>query len=69
MTITYTGHVSKARLSAFSRLLFYWKGSIYKLMYKEMLIFCTLYAILSFIYRLALNNDQRRSVIVIHVHA
>lgn len=60
MTITYTGHVANARLCAFSKLLFYWKGSIYKLMYKEMAIFCGLYITLSLIYRNFLDQNQRR---------
>ncbi|KAK2159782.1 hypothetical protein LSH36_146g01058 [Paralvinella palmiformis] len=60
MTITYTGRVANARLGSFSRLLFHWRGSIYKLMYKEMVIFCILYATLSLIYRLALTEDHKR---------
>ena len=60
MTITYTGKVANARLGGFSRLLLYWKGSIYKLMYKEMILFCGLYAVLSLVYRLALHERQKR---------
>ena len=45
---------------AFSRLLFYWKGSIYKLIYKEMIVFCLLYATLSLNYRFILREDQKR---------
>ena len=45
---------------AFSRLLFYWKGSIYKLIYKEMIVFCLLYATLSLNYRFILTEDQKR---------
>jgi predicted membrane chloride channel (bestrophin family) len=62
MTVTYTGRVANANLCAFSRLLFHWKGSIYKLVYKEMIIFCLLYSVLSVLYRFALNEDQKRSV-------
>jgi len=60
MTITYTGRVANARLGGFSRLLLFWKGSIYKLMYKEMLIFCLIYLLVSIIYRLALSQQQMR---------
>jgi len=63
MTVTYTGQVANANLCVFSRLLIHWKGSIYKLMYKEMLIFCILYAKLSLLYRLGLTDDQKRSVV------
>lgn len=60
MTITYTGQVANARLFAFSRLLFFWKGSIYKLMYKEILIFITLYTTCSLVYRFALVEAHKR---------
>ncbi len=52
--------VANARLCAFSRLLFYWKGSVYKLMYKEMAIFMVLYTILSLVYRFALHESAKR---------
>ena len=66
MTITYTGRVANANLFVFSRLLVHWKGSIYKLVYKEMLIFCVLYAMLSLTYRIALTDDQKRYVALFH---
>ena len=47
---------------AFSRLLFYWKGSIYKLIYKEMIVFCCLYASLSLNYRFVLADDHKRFI-------
>ena len=64
MTITYTGRVANANLFVFSRLLVHWKGSIYKLVYKEMLIFCVLYAMLSLTYRIALDSDQKQYVVL-----
>ena len=64
MTITYTGRVANANLCVFSRLLIHWKGSIYKLMYKEMVIFCILYAVLSLTYRIALTEEQKRYVTI-----
>ena len=60
MTVTYTGKVANARLCAFSRLLFYWRGSIYKLVYKEMLIFMGLYALFSLLYRFAMRSAEKR---------
>jgi len=60
MTVTYSGQVAIARLCAFSRLLFYWRGSIYKLVYKEMLIFISLYATCSMMYRFALDESRKR---------
>jgi hypothetical protein len=51
MTVSYTLRVAEARFGAFSGLLFHWRGSIYKLMYTEFLLLCTLCAALSITYR------------------
>ncbi|XP_060079824.1 bestrophin-1-like [Ylistrum balloti] len=59
MTIAYQYRVATARLGTFVKLLGIWKGSIYKLMYKEVLIFILLYTAISCSYRLALNQEQR----------
>ena len=59
MTITYQFRVANTTLGGFVKLLGMWKGSVYKLVYKEMLIFSALYATISLVYRLALNEDQR----------
>lgn len=60
MTVTYTGKVANARIGAFSRLLLYWRGSVYKLVYKEMIIFIVIYAVFSLIYRFALSGWKKR---------
>nr|XP_020662645.1 bestrophin-1 [Pogona vitticeps] len=59
MTVTYTYRVADARLGTFSQLLLRWKGSIYKLLYCEFLIFISFYFGISLIYRLILNESQR----------
>ncbi|KAH7939255.1 hypothetical protein HPB52_009688 [Rhipicephalus sanguineus] len=59
MTITYSLNVSEARLCGFAKLLLRWRGSIYKLLYREMIIFCTLYFGLSALYRHILNDHQK----------
>nr|DBA17730.1 TPA: hypothetical protein GDO54_016058 [Pyxicephalus adspersus] len=59
MTVSYTLKVANARFGGFSKLLFRWKGSIYKLLYKELLIFISLYTLLSVIYRCVLKEDQK----------
>uniref|UniRef100_A0A8C5QU03 Bestrophin homolog n=1 Tax=Leptobrachium leishanense TaxID=445787 RepID=A0A8C5QU03_9ANUR len=61
MTISYTLKVANARFGGFSKLLFRWKGSIYKLLYKEFLVFVALYTLFSATYRLLLREDQKRS--------
>uniref|UniRef100_H0VYR3 Bestrophin n=1 Tax=Cavia porcellus TaxID=10141 RepID=H0VYR3_CAVPO len=63
MTVSYTLKVAEARFGGFSRLLLRWRGSIYKLLYKEFLLFVALYAALSITYRLLLSQAQR------HVYA
>lgn len=51
MTITYTNKVADARLGSFSFLLLCWRGSIYKLLYGEFLIFMFLYYAIRGVYR------------------
>uniref|UniRef100_A0ACB8EJ82 Bestrophin-2 n=1 Tax=Sphaerodactylus townsendi TaxID=933632 RepID=A0ACB8EJ82_9SAUR len=61
MTVTYTARVANARFGGFYKLLLLWRGSIYKLLYKEFLVFFVLYVGLSITYRFVLNEDQKRS--------
>ncbi|XP_029909460.1 bestrophin-2 [Myripristis murdjan] len=60
MTITYSRRVADAGLGTFSHLLLRWKGSIYKLLYRELIIFTVLYCFFSIVYRFVLNHDQKR---------
>ncbi|XP_054068095.1 bestrophin-4 [Rissa tridactyla] len=60
MTISYTLKVANSRFGGFSKLLFRWKGSIYKLLYKEFIVFMVLYAVLSLVYRQLLTEEQKR---------
>ncbi|KAA0724783.1 Bestrophin-1 TU15B [Triplophysa tibetana] len=60
MTVTYSRWVADARLGTFYRLLLRWKGSIYKLLYRELLIFALMYCTISFTYRCVLDDGQRR---------
>ncbi|XP_020843600.1 bestrophin-4 isoform X1 [Phascolarctos cinereus] len=60
MTVSYTLRVANARFGGFSALLFRWRGSIYKLLYKELLVFLGLYGILSLTYRNLLSPEQKR---------
>ncbi|XP_070562277.1 bestrophin-4-like [Ptychodera flava] len=59
MTITYSLKVSQANLSSFPRLLFLWRGSIYKLVYKELVIFLAIYYGLAILYRFLLDDEQK----------
>ena len=51
MTVTYTSRVATARFGGFSQLLLLWRGSIYKLLYRELLLFLAAYLGLSLAYR------------------
>ncbi|XP_023671646.1 bestrophin-4 [Paramormyrops kingsleyae] len=59
MTVSYTLEVADARFAGFSKLLFRWKGSIYKLLYKEFLVFGLLYSFISVLYRCLLTPKQQ----------
>lgn len=50
MTVSYTLKVAETRFGVFSGLLLHWRGSIYKLLYKEFELFIVLYALLSITY-------------------
>ncbi|CAL8405546.1 unnamed protein product [Arctogadus glacialis] len=60
MTVTYSSRVANATFFGFHRLLLRWRGSIYKLLYREFFIFALLYIVLSLVYRFVLSVDQKR---------
>ncbi|KAK2919384.1 bestrophin-2-like [Channa argus] len=60
MTVTYTARVANARFCGFSKLLLAWKGSIYKVLYKEFLAFFAMYTAISITYRFFLFEEQKR---------
>ncbi|VDK28846.1 unnamed protein product [Gongylonema pulchrum] len=61
MTISYNLDVASASSLNFFRLVFRWKGSIWKLCLKELCIWTVLFLIITFIYRTPyfLSNDQK----------
>ncbi|XP_071406063.1 bestrophin-3 isoform X2 [Pithys albifrons albifrons] len=60
MTVTYSSKVANATFFGFHRLLLKWKGSIYKLLYREFIVFATLYTMISVLYRFFLTGSQKR---------
>ncbi|XP_008406852.1 bestrophin-2 isoform X2 [Poecilia reticulata] len=60
MTVTYTARVANAKFCGFSKLLLAWKGSIYKVLYKEFLAFFAMYTATSVTYRFFMDDDQKR---------
>ncbi|XP_076438542.1 bestrophin-2-like [Babylonia areolata] len=71
MTIIYQYRVASTSLGGFLKLLKAWRGSVYKLLYKETFIFCALYTAISLTYRFALNPQQKQRMeqVVIHCNS
>lgn len=61
MTVTYTGEVATCRgFGTFLKLLHRWRGSIYKLVWLDLVLFLMLYYIFNLTYRLLLDEDSKR---------
>ncbi|XP_076967518.1 bestrophin-3 isoform X1 [Tamandua tetradactyla] len=60
MTVTYSSKVANATFFGFHRLLLKWRGSIYKLLYREFIVFAVLYTAISLVYRFLLTGAQKR---------
>jgi len=59
MTISYTSDVANAsKFGVFTSILIRWKGSVYKLVYKEMLAFMAVYFALNIFYRTILHRKE-----------
>ena len=52
-------------LGVFWKLLFRWKGSIYKLVWQNLAVYLVLYSSLSLTYRLLLEGEARVSTVII----
>ncbi|GBL84033.1 hypothetical protein AVEN_100894-1 [Araneus ventricosus] len=59
MTITYSLDVANTRFCGFAKLLGRWKGSIYKILWKEFIVFLAGYSLLSVTYRFFLSEPQK----------
>ncbi|GMR60321.1 hypothetical protein PMAYCL1PPCAC_30516, partial [Pristionchus mayeri] len=70
MTVSYTAEVSTAshKLS-FSRMLFRWRGSLWKLVWFELLLWCAAFTLLSVSYRVAMTEEQRVKFEWVCLHA
>ncbi|CAL1294350.1 unnamed protein product [Larinioides sclopetarius] len=60
MTVTYSLDVANTRFCGFAKLLGRWKGSIYKILWKEFIVFLAGYSLLSITYRFFLSESQKR---------
>ncbi|KHJ48292.1 bestrophin-1 family protein [Trichuris suis] len=61
MTVTYSSSCSTATLSSFSRLLLLWRGSVYKIIFKDLFIFLAIYYTLNMTYRHCLTEKQQHN--------
>ncbi|CAG4964500.1 unnamed protein product [Parnassius apollo] len=61
MTVTYTAEVATCRgFGTFLKVLYRWRGSIYKLVWLDLLVFLFIYYKLNIIYRMLLDEDSKR---------
>ncbi|XP_023290549.1 bestrophin-4 isoform X2 [Orussus abietinus] len=60
MTVSYQYQVASSTSGGFTRLLFMWRGSLYKLIYRELVLFLFLFGTLSAVYRYVLTVPQKR---------
>ncbi|KAF7996243.1 hypothetical protein HCN44_001875 [Aphidius gifuensis] len=60
MTVSYQYQVASSTSGGFTRLLFMWRGSLYKLIYRELLLFLSLFALISTVYRNFLNSADKK---------
>ncbi|XP_063588217.1 bestrophin-4-like [Penaeus indicus] len=62
MTVTYTHEVADCKgFGNFWRLLFRWRGSVYKLVWPELITYLLMYALCSTLYRVVLDEQGRRT--------
>ncbi|MPC50598.1 Bestrophin-3 [Portunus trituberculatus] len=60
MVVEYIKDIGTARFCIFGRLLFRWRGSVYKLLWRDLLVYAVLYTLLSCFYRFYLKDNQKR---------
>nr|XP_045617368.1 bestrophin-2-like isoform X2 [Procambarus clarkii] len=60
MTVTYTKKVTNTSFCGFSKLLFRWRGSVFKLVWPDLLVYFLLYFSCSLVYRFALDDNSKR---------
>jgi len=58
MTVTYMQHVHTASFGSFIRILTQWRGSIFKGIGRNLLLYCLLLAVTQVIYRFGLSGDE-----------
>ncbi|XP_060852220.1 bestrophin-4-like [Rhopalosiphum padi] len=59
MTVSYQSKVSSSSSAGFTKLLFLWRGSLYQVLYRELLLFMVAFVIISALYRNAFTVPQK----------
>ncbi|CAJ0581629.1 unnamed protein product, partial [Mesorhabditis spiculigera] len=59
MTVAYAADVASAKFGIFPRLIFRWRGSIWKAVYMELILWCVGYISISLLYRFAFTPEQQ----------
>lgn len=59
MTVTYSDEVATSNPLAFIKLLCRWRGSVFKLLYRDLLCYLGLYYFVTFIHLVGLNEEER----------
>ncbi|VDN01695.1 unnamed protein product [Thelazia callipaeda] len=59
MTVSYHLHLASVSSLTFLHVLFRWKGSVWKQIYKELLVWITTFLIISLFYRYLLSNQHK----------
>ncbi|XP_020714146.1 bestrophin-3 [Ceratitis capitata] len=61
MTVSYAGEVPNgSNFGCFWRILWKWRGSVYKLVWRELIAYLCLYYTINLVYRLVLNDQQQQ---------
>lgn len=63
MTVSYQSDVASSTSGGLIRLLWRWRGSVWKLVYMELIMFMTAYLTLAFSYDFLLTESQKRLVV------
>ncbi|XP_065349859.1 bestrophin-4 [Cloeon dipterum] len=62
MTVSYSCEVANgSRFGCFWRILLKWKGSVYKLIYRELFFYLSIYYTINLVYRHVLNPEQKET--------
>lgn len=59
MTVTYNAEVATSKFFTFTKLLFKWRGSTYKILLQDFIFFSFLYSAIALLYHLALPLDSK----------